>query len=252
MVWVGGKRPVFLVSKTTIIERSDIEAIACRLLVLRRRNPETGNPLVVVNHLSDCEDRDREVASCANNVVVNLASDLGFTLISLIDWVAYVCLMTQHESRDFGFRNCICQVGRVSFSPVGSSKVGYVRRVFPGVEVISIVVESGHLSIGDEVCIRCGSEAFTGTIETLEIKRAPYAIAFSDSVVGVKLDIGVHGVKNGASVFRLDRRLLGLDESVDKKIPLQKRDYSEFLQTMQNLPITATGFGTYGGDQDLG
>ncbi|QDV22553.1 hypothetical protein [Aureliella helgolandensis] len=246
------KRPVFLVSKTTIIERSDIEAIACRSLALRRRNPETGNPLVVVNHLSDCEDRDRENVSCANDVVADLVSDLGFTVISLIDWVAYVCLMTQHTMRDFGFRKHISQVGRVPFSPVGSFKVGYVRRVFQVKEVVSIVVESGHIAIGDEICFRCGSEAFTGRIETLEINRIPCAIAFRDSVVGVKLDIGVRGIKNGASVFRLDRRLLGLDESVEQKIPLKERDYSELLNAMKSFPVFTTGFGTYGGDQDLG
>lgn len=246
------KRPVFLVSTSKMLELADIEAIACRSLLLKRRIPDCGNPMIVVNHLSECEDRDRRQIPCVNQSNADLAGELGFTVISFLDWVAYACLLTKDSPRDFGFRQSICRKGFITFTPSGSVKVGFVRRVFPRLEVVSIVLDSGCLAVGDEICFRYANEAFTRTIETLEVKGTRFEIVLCETVVGVKVNLGAQEIRNDAIVYRLDRPRLSLDESVQTRIAFEEVDHSEFFRIMSDMPFFFNGFGTYRGDQDLG
>ncbi len=124
--------------------------------------------------------------------------------------------------------------------------------MFPVLGVVSIVIESDFIALGDEICIRDGCECSTGTIVTLEINRVPFDVAFPCSIIGVKLEIGIQGIQNEATVFKVRRLRLTLNESVEKKIPLEKQDTSDWLKSEKKFPVSFTVHGTYGGDQHLG
>ena len=245
-------RPVFTVDTDRLLEQSDIDSIACRLVILQRRNPGCDSPLIVVNHLSDVDPRSRINVRCLNNEAMDVVKDLGFTVVSLMDWVAMVCLVTQHRGRDFGFRSAINKSGFIDAVTDELMRVGYVRRVFPKPEVLSIVVENDALLVGDEICLRNGFKSFSGVIESIQIKNKDSCVALAGSIAGVKLDIGVAGDENESVVLKVKRPRLILDETVAKVLKLEERDYSDILRRMQNYPTSVTGFGTYGGDQELG
>lgn len=244
-------RPIFLLDVKGCLEITDVESIACRFAVLNRTNETASRPIIVVNHLRSLEHKHRVEIPCVAGEARHLIEDLGFTAISLSDWVAIACLLSQTSSRDFGVLRTLGTVGLVEELSDQIERVGHIRRVLEGIEVVSIVVDSGFLNVGDEICIRSGDDCFSATIESLEINRRVFGTAYAECVAGVKLDTGVVGIKKEAIVFRVFRPLLPFDPSIKTTIKLEKFDYCEFLRGMSR-PVVATGYGVYGGDHDLG
>ncbi|TWT71507.1 hypothetical protein Pan14r_38170 [Crateriforma conspicua] len=245
-------RPVFILDLKGCLEIQDIESVACRFAVLKIREPKAERPIVVVNHLRSIEHKQRVAVPCAGGEVRSLVEDLEFTVISLTDWVAVASLLSQDSSRDFGALRTLRSIGLVSDISDQLEPVGYVRRILPGIEVVSIVLETGFLNVGDEVCIRSGEDCFSATIESQEINRQPFNTAYAKCVLGVKLDTGVHAVKQEAIVYRVHRPLLPFDRRVEPTFQLKKRDYRDFLRMMSSGPVSVVGHGVYGGEHDLG
>lgn len=248
----GVLRPIFILDIKGCLEIQDVESIACRFAVLKLRNSKTERPLIVVNHLRSIDHKHRSAIPCVDGEARSLVEDLGFTVISLTDWVAIASLLSQTAARDFGSLRTLRTIGLVSDISDQLERVGYVRRVLPGIEVVSIVLESGFLNVGDEICIRSGDDCFSATIESQEINRQPFTTAYAVCVLGVKLDTGVVAVKNEAIIYRVRRPLIPFDSRVKPTFQLKKRDYRDLLRMMASGPVSVVGHGVYGGDHDLG
>jgi hypothetical protein len=203
---------------------------------------------VVVNHLSQLRDRERLALDCVPGELIPIINDLGFTIMSLMDWVSYVCLITLDDGRDFGFRSEIRKSGLIRFTPTCLTEVGYVRRVFPKPSVVSLVLEHEWLSVGDEICIKDGIDARLAIVESLEIHRVAYSTVLAESVVGMKLSIGIRDIRNDSIVYRVLRRRLSHDPSVTRTFQLELIDYSKLFAKLGQLPFYLNGFGTYRGD----
>ena len=244
-------RPVFLIDLPDVLSEQTINAIACRVLLLKNKHSKCGQPLVIVNHLSLLRERERIEIPCVDKEFIPVLLDLQFTTISLVDWVAFTCLLTLCNGRDFGFRAAIRRTGLIQFDPPSFSKIGYVRRVFPGPKVVSIVVDREWLCVGDEICIQNGSDTRVTTIESLEVNRIPCDVVFAGSIVGAKLEMGVKEIRSDSLIYRVLRPLITHDPNVKKTVQLEMVDYSKLLSNLGRFPQSFTGFGTYGGDSPI-
>jgi len=244
-------RPIFLIDPPDVLSEQTINAIASRVLLLKNKNSKCGCPLVIVNHLSQLRERERIGIPCVDKEFIPVIIDLQFTTISLVDWVAFTCLLTLCNGRDFGFRAAIRRIGLIQFDSPAFSKIGYVRRIFPGPKVVSLVIDRELLCVGDEICIQNGSDTRVTIIESLEVNHMPCEIVFAGSIVGAKLKMGVKEIRSDSVVYRVLRPRITHDPNVKRTVQLEMVDYAQLLSNLGQFPQSFTGFGTYGGDSPI-